>query len=242
VAFAMSDTKFSKSELKVQTIARRRAIKQLMHVPCSRFCRAYEEYPHWQALALWTQAIIDCQNSVPPWLVAVLKRHCPGFLENVLPSLEANLVPLQLLSWVHQHEFGYAKREGWLDALTFYGVRHPRSKCAWAYWEYCEKEWQQRPPSSYPDFEDWVRSAQDRIESTEKQRDNGCQEEPMATNKAAEALLETYLSFVDHESALVHAFRKTPGVATRSKLIGELKSLNSKRLEILDQVSCLLKS
>jgi hypothetical protein len=47
--------RFSKTELKVQGIARRRADDQLLRVPWGRFRSAYEEYPRWHALALWVQ-------------------------------------------------------------------------------------------------------------------------------------------------------------------------------------------
>lgn len=126
MAHAMSDGKFSKSELKVRAIARRRANAQLMRVPWSRFQKAYEEYPRWQALALWVQAIISARDSVPAWLTDDLRKHCPGFVEHEEASHAPKVMGLHLLEWAHNHEFGFAKRQGWLDALTFYGVRHPR--------------------------------------------------------------------------------------------------------------------
>ena len=132
LAYAMSDAKFSKSELKVQAIAKRRANAQLLRVPWSRFQRAYGEYPQWQALALWIQAVSAAQDSVPSWLIGDLRKRCLGFIEHEANSHEPKLMGLHLLEWAHNHEFASAKQEGWLDALTFYGVRHPRSECAWA--------------------------------------------------------------------------------------------------------------
>lgn len=157
--YAMSDTKFSNSELKVQAIARRRANAQLMRVPWSRFRKAYEKYPRWQALALWIHAVSAAQNRVSSWLIDDLRKRCPGFVEHEATSHEPKLMDLHLLEWAHNHKFAFAKRQGWLDALTFYGVRHPRSECAWAYWEHCEDEWGQKPPSSFPHFEEWLQSA-----------------------------------------------------------------------------------
>lgn len=156
---AMSDPKFSKAELKVQAVARRRANNQLMRVRWADFHKAYEEYPSWQALVLWVQAVMVTQDAIPSWLLTDLQKRCPGFIEHEATSRETKLVALHILEWVHNHEFGYAKRQGWLDALTFYGVRHPRSESAWAYWEHCEEEWQRKPPSSYPHFEEWLRLA-----------------------------------------------------------------------------------
>lgn len=155
----MSDEEFSKSELKVRAIARRRANAQLLRVPWSRFQRAYEDYPRWQALALWVQAVIAGQNSVPAWLADDLRKHCPGFVEHEETSHEPKVMGLHLLEWAHNHEFGFAKRQGWLDALMFYGVRHPHSECAWTYWEYCESHWSQDQPEELPTFDKWWRQA-----------------------------------------------------------------------------------
>jgi hypothetical protein len=161
LAHAMSNGKFSKSEVKVQAIARRRANAQLVRVSWSRFRKAYEEYPGWQALALWTQAVIAAQDSVPSWLTDELRKRCPGFIEHEANSNEPKLMGLHLLEWAHNQEFAFAKRECWLDALTFYGVRHPRSECAWAYWESCEAQWSKDRPDTFPAFDEWWKEAQD---------------------------------------------------------------------------------
>lgn len=163
LAHAMSDGKFSKSELKVRAIARRRANAQLMRVPWSRFRKAYEKYPRWQALALWIQAVSAAQDSVPSWLIDDLRKRCPGFVEHEATSHEPKLMGLHLLEWAHNREFAFAKRQRWLDALTFYGVRHPRSECAWAYWESCEAQWSKDRPGTFPGFDEWWKKAQDRV-------------------------------------------------------------------------------
>jgi hypothetical protein len=156
----MNEPRYSKTELKVQAIARRRANNQLMRVPWPRFRKAYQEYPRWQALTLWVQAVIEAQGGIPSWLTADLRERCPGFIEHERSSHKPKLVALHLLEWVHTQEFGYAKRQGWLDAVTFYGVRHARSECAWAYWEQCENDWIKRPPHPFPAFEEWWQKAQ----------------------------------------------------------------------------------
>lgn len=130
-----------------------------MRVPWQRFRKAYEEYPRWQALALWAHAITDVQDSFPPWLITDLQKRCPGFIEHETSSLKPRLTGLRLLEWLHTQKFAYAREHGWLDALIFYGVRHLRSQATWAYWEHCEDEWSQRPPSAYPQFEEWLQSA-----------------------------------------------------------------------------------
>jgi hypothetical protein len=105
------------------------------------------------------QGIVAMQDSVPSWLVTDLQKHCPDFIEHEASSREPKLMALHLLEWVHNQEYGYAKRQGWLDALTFYGVRHPRSECAWAYWEHCENEWKRKQPNDFPLADEWWHTA-----------------------------------------------------------------------------------
>jgi len=156
---AANEPKYSTAELKAHSVARRRANLQLMRIPWARFRKAYEEYPRWQGLALWTRAVIDAEGRAPTELLRTLREHCPGFFEGAALPCEPNLLAFRLLEWVHNHRFGYAKRQGWLDALSFYGVRHPRSQAAWAFWEHCEKEWSRMPPKALPSFEEWEQRA-----------------------------------------------------------------------------------
>jgi hypothetical protein len=155
----MKAPRFSTAELKVRAIASRRANEQLLLVQWRRFRRAYEEYPRWQAFALWGRAVIATEGHAPSWFLATLRARCPGFIEDEASSQEPGLLAFHLLDWVHNQRFAYAKRQGWLDALTFYGVRHPRSRRAWAYWEHCENEWNTKRPTSLPTFNKWWRTA-----------------------------------------------------------------------------------
>jgi len=59
--------------------------------------------------------------------------------------------------------------------------------------------------------------------------------------KAFESLLETYVSLGDSADTIVHFLKKTANIETRSKLNAELRSLDKKRLEILDQLDGLAK-
>jgi len=130
-----------------------------MQVPWDRFHKAYEEYIRWQAFMLWTRAVVELEGSPPSWLEAILRKRCPGFREEVARSNKPELLGLQLLPWVHNRVFGFAKEEGWLDALVFYGFRDTRSQGYWAYWEHCETEWRKRRPAPFPTFVQWMHSA-----------------------------------------------------------------------------------
>ena len=155
----MKTAKFSRLEKRVGHIASRRARRQLMLVPWDRFHKAYEKYISLQAFALWVRAIAELEGSAPSWLKAILRKRCPGFVEEVDRSNKPGLLGSELLSWIHNQAFGFAKHEGWLDALVFYGFRDTRSQGYWAYWEHFESEWKKRQPASIPTFVEWRRSA-----------------------------------------------------------------------------------
>lgn len=59
--------------------------------------------------------------------------------------------------------------------------------------------------------------------------------------KAFDGLLETYLSLGDSAGTIVRKMRKTANAEIRGKLIIELRSLDKKRLELLDQMDGLPK-
>jgi hypothetical protein len=155
----MKTAKFSKLERRVGQIASRRARQQLMQVPWDRFHKAYEEYIRWHAFVLWARAVVELKGSAPSWLEAILRKRCPGFAAEAAYSNKTELLGLQLLQWVHNRAFGFAKEEGWLDALVFYGFRDARSQGYWAYWERCDSEWKKRRPAAIPTFVQWRRSA-----------------------------------------------------------------------------------
>ena len=67
----------------------------------------------------------------------------------------------------------------------------------------------------------------------------------MANNeykKAFDDLFETYLSLSESAGTIVRNMKKTPKADVRSKLVQELRNLDKKRLELLDQIENLPKS
>ena len=153
----MKTAKFTKLERRVGQIASRRAHRQLMQVSWDRFHKAYEKYIGWQAFALWARTVVESEGCAPSWLEAILRKRCPGFTEEAAGSNKPELLGLQLLRWVHNQVFRFAKEEGWLDALVFYGFRDARSQGNWEYWEHSESK--RRRPTSVPTFVQWRRSA-----------------------------------------------------------------------------------
>ena len=110
---------FSNVELRAQALASRQAKKQLLQIPWNRFRKAYEEYPQWLGLSLWSRAVVTARGDAPPELLKTLRERCPGFLESEEFIREPNLLAFHLLEWVHNTIFGYAKRQGarWADFL-----------------------------------------------------------------------------------------------------------------------------
>ena len=60
--------------------------------------------------------------------------------------------------------------------------------------------------------------------------------------KAFDCLLESYISLGDSAATIVRKMKKTANVEIRGKLVNELRSLDKKRLELLDQMDDLAKS
>jgi hypothetical protein len=154
----MKAPRFSSLELRVEAGARREANEQLLRVPWERFRRAYQQYPRWQALALWGESACATSHEPPSCLSRTLKRFCPQFAEARSRSLPSEPFARQLLQWVHTRKFLRARREGWLDALIFYGVRHTLSRGAWEYAGYWETKWNRECPAPFPAFGQWWRS------------------------------------------------------------------------------------
>src|ERR1700756_5136902 len=95
----MKAPRFSRVELRVQAIASREANNQLLSVPRGRFRKAYEEYPRWQALALWGEAVIGTERRPPSSLLATLKKHCPGFIERRSRSQQSERLETFRIRW-----------------------------------------------------------------------------------------------------------------------------------------------
>jgi hypothetical protein len=97
----MKPSKFTKLERRVGDIASRQARRELMQVPWDRFHKAYEEYIRWQAFVLWARAVVELEGCAPSWLEAILRKRCPGFMEEVARSDKPELLGLQMFPWVH---------------------------------------------------------------------------------------------------------------------------------------------
>jgi hypothetical protein len=147
----------------VQRLARERADAQARRIPWQRLFNTRNEYIDWQEYYLWVRSILEVENRIPDWLVEILNNRCPGFLEDQkrLTPKAARTRPLvlRLEDWIDDHIFGFAKREGWFSAITFYAIREPRYQRAEVCWSECVDKWKKARRVRYPSFEEWKEMA-----------------------------------------------------------------------------------
>jgi hypothetical protein len=111
-----------------------------------------------QGLSLWSRAIVSHEDE-PSELLKTLREHCPEFVQTAAFVRKPNLIGFRFLEWVHSNKFAYARQQGWLDALTFYGVRHLCSRAVWAYWEQCVSEPCAFSSNRFLPFDEWWQRA-----------------------------------------------------------------------------------
>lgn len=143
----------------MQRLARERAEAQARRVPWQRLLHTRNQYIDWQEFSLWVRSVLESEDRVPDWLIGILNRRCPGFLENdkeLIPKTAKNRpLPLRLEDWIDEHMFGFAKQEGWFNAITYNSIREPRYQKAEVCWSQCVKKWKKAKPFRYPTFEEW---------------------------------------------------------------------------------------
>ena len=106
---------------------------------------------------------MEVEGQIPDWLVDILKERCPGFLECdktlTAKAMKEKPIALRLEDWIDEHIFGFAKNEGWFNAITYYAVRDPRYQRAEVCWSECVERWKTAKPIRYPSFDEWKAAA-----------------------------------------------------------------------------------
>ena len=147
------------SASQLQRLARDRADSQSRRIPWQRLYDTRNQYVDWQEFYLWARSILDIENGVPDWLGGILNDRCPGFLqceeELTAKAITARPLALRLEDWIDEHIFGFAKDEGWFNAITYYAVRDSRYQRAEVCWSECVEKWKEAKPVQYPTFEEW---------------------------------------------------------------------------------------
>jgi hypothetical protein len=144
---------------RLQRLARERADNQARRIPWQRLLEARNHYIDWQEFYLWVRSILEVEDGIPNWLVEILNARCPGFLESEGPltakAAKTRPLHLRLEDWIDEHIFGFAKKEGWFNAITYYAVRDPRYQRAEVCWAECVEKWKKDWPVQYPSFQEW---------------------------------------------------------------------------------------
>ena len=148
-----------KSANRLEHHARERADEEARRIPWQRLFEARNQYIDWQEFYLWVRSISEVENRIPDWLVTILNERVPGFVESerqlTSRAAKSKPLPLRLEDWIDDHVFGFAKREGWFNAITFYAIREPRYQRAEVCWSECVERWKKAKPIQYPSFDEW---------------------------------------------------------------------------------------
>jgi hypothetical protein len=151
------------SSARLQRAARERADDQARRIPWQQLYDARNQYIDWQEFYLWARSILEVEEEIPDWLTESLNDRCPGFLQaekELLPKTAKNrALPLRLEDWIDEHIFGFAKEEGWFNAITYYAMRDPRYQRAEVCGSECVGKWKKIRPDRYPTFDEWKKMA-----------------------------------------------------------------------------------
>ena len=148
------------STTRLQRAARERADDEARRIPWQRLLHARNEYIDWQEFSLWVRSILEVENRIPDWLITIFNDRVPGFLESEKQlTPKGRPLPLRLEDWIDDHVFGFAKQEGWFNAIAFYGIRELRYQRAEVCWSECVERWKKAKPIHYPSFDEWKDAA-----------------------------------------------------------------------------------
>lgn len=113
---------------------------------------------------------------------------------------------------------GFAKNEGWFNAITYYSVRDPRYQRAEVCWSGCVEKWKKNKPFRYPTLEEWKGMAS-RCDDTA--RLVARERRARATSKLVSParLAETTCQYIDWEA---FAYWARPALECSSQLPAEV--------------------
>jgi hypothetical protein len=66
----------------VQHLARERADAEARRIPWQRLLDTRNQYIDWQEFYLWVRSVVEVENRIPDWLVEILDKRSPGFVED----------------------------------------------------------------------------------------------------------------------------------------------------------------
>jgi hypothetical protein len=124
------------------------------------------QYIEWEAVAFWARSLVEVAHRIPGQVAVELNTRCPGFFDQARETgtSEADFATrfwTELLAWIEAHMFADVAKASSLDVLRRAARNHPRAERIAEFWASCSSQWSNRPPDSYPDFEEWLKEADD---------------------------------------------------------------------------------
>jgi hypothetical protein len=138
----------------------RKKLACIQRVDPVRLAEAVSRYVDWEALAYWARPALERESELPKVVLEVLRDRCPEFLKTEHRPWDWQ----RLMTWISDHYFPDAKKEGWLDALLVRAGDHPPAIRTREYADHCEETWGSRIPDPFPSFEEWRRDADSYVE------------------------------------------------------------------------------
>ena len=148
----------------IQQQAHDRADEEAQAIPWQLLQEARCQYIDWQEFYFWARSVMESEGSVPTWLAEQIEDRCPGFIEEdrrytAEHADDGFLTPIRLGSWIDEHVFEFARKSGWLNAISYYAVREARYQRASVCWSQCVDRWRKARPILHPSFEEWLAEA-----------------------------------------------------------------------------------
>ena len=138
----------------------RKRMAGIRNVDPVRFAEATSRYIDWEALAYWARPALERGSELPKAILDELQERSPEFLETGPHRRDWR----RFMSWISEHCFCDAKKEGWLDGLVLRAADHPRAIRTREYAHHCDEAWSSRLPDPYPSFQEWRGNADSFVE------------------------------------------------------------------------------
>lgn len=145
--------------------AREKADKEARRIPWPLLLSSQSLYVDWTEFRCWVCCLSEIPGHIPEVARRELQVRCPGFLEAEADYQNGRIegehtLYMRLYAWVQDHFFAIQEQEGWLNAVTWYASRDPRSLRAYSHMSECKGRWALAQAISYPSFEQWREDAQ----------------------------------------------------------------------------------
>ena len=124
------------------------------------------QYIEGEAFAYWVRAVVESARRIPSSVAKSIEQRYPTFLGDRAvhaPSPGtteyASWLWRELLGWIESRTLAEVGQSSHLEELRAAARDHLRAERITAYWAECDAAWSKQPPRVYPDFEEWLLTA-----------------------------------------------------------------------------------